>query len=148
MSVFLMDISTLVSGSRHLLRCGTFLQRQAVIGQFNRIDSTEAAPEKIFLSSLLYVERVDGILHIDFIAAEHLPVVLERSLRFIGSGTTDAAIPLASPNGHGIVEYVFITYLVDVRCPQTAVRLKIRSGTVGKGSTYICLLYTSPSPRD
>ena len=60
MSVFLMDISTLVSGSRHLLRCGAFLQRQAVIGQFNRIDSTEAAPEKIFLSSLLYVERVDG----------------------------------------------------------------------------------------
>ena len=75
---------------------------------------------------------------------EHLPVVLERSLRFIGSGTTDAAIPLASPNGHGIVEYVFITYLVDVRCPQTAVRLKIRSGTVGKGSTYIFPIHQIP----
>ena len=70
---------------------GAFLHGKTVIGQLNRIDSTEATPEKIFLPSLLYVERVDGILHIDLIAAEHLPVVLERPVRFIGNSTTDAA---------------------------------------------------------
>ena len=91
MPVLLVNIGTFVSGSCHLLRCGAVLQRESVIRQFNRIDSSKTAPEKIFLPSILYIERVDGVLYIDFIAAEHLSVVRKRSLRLIGSSTTDAA---------------------------------------------------------
>ena len=97
-AIFFMNICSFIGCPRYLTEFSTFLYRKSVIRQFNTINSTETTPEEIFLSSILHIERIYGILHIDFIATEHFPMILKRAFRLIGSSTSDATGPLASPN--------------------------------------------------
>ena len=112
-----MNICPFIGCSCHLVKFGAFLNRKPVIRQFYAVNSPKTTPKKIFLSSILYIERINRILYIDFIATEYFPMILKRAFRFIGSSTSDTTSPLSSPNGHGIIKYIFITYFIDIWSP-------------------------------
>lgn len=107
-----MNICSFIGCSCHPAELGTFPNRKSVIRQFNAVNSPETTPKEIFLSSILYIERINGILYIDFIAAEHLSMICKRTFGLIGSGTSDTTGPFATPDRHGIIKHVFITYLL------------------------------------
>ena len=136
-----MNICSFIGCSCHPAELGTFPNRKSVIRQFNAVNSPETTPKEIFLSSILYIERINGILYIDFIAAEHLSMICKRTFGLIGSGTSDTTGPFATPDRHGIIKHVFITYFIDIRSPESSFRFKIRTSAFGKGSTHILPLH-------
>lgn len=72
-----MNICPFIGCSCHLVKFGAFLNRKPVIRQFYAVNSPKTTPKKIFLSSILYIERINRILYIDFIATEYFPMILK-----------------------------------------------------------------------
>ena len=135
-----MNICTFISSTGYLLYWSTFLQRETIICQFRTIYSVEA-PQKVFLSIIFNIKRINAILYIDFIARNNLPKSVNGP-----SGLSAVAIPIphvhsTSPSGHRIIHYVFITDFINIRCPYSPFRFEVWTGSICKSSTYIIPVY-------
>ena len=65
-----MNISTFIGITGNLHNRRVFLQRETIFCQFRTIDSMKATPEKVFLSIVFDIKRVDTVLDLDFITPE------------------------------------------------------------------------------
>jgi ABC-type phosphate/phosphonate transport system ATPase subunit len=81
------------------------------------------------------IKRIYGVLHIDFIAPEQLTMISKRPFGFIRRSYANATSPLATPDRHGIIHHIFFIDVIDIRCPNTCFRFKIRTCIFSKSST-------------
>jgi hypothetical protein len=96
---------------------------RAVLGEADRVDAVERAPDQRALPALDPDEGVDRVAHPDVAAAEERAAeVLPGARGMRGCGDADAGVAVA-PGALGIGEDVAVVEAVHVRRPQEALRL-------------------------
>ncbi|MPM83687.1 hypothetical protein SDC9_130756 [bioreactor metagenome] len=129
-----MYVCPFISRAGNSLLFGSRSYAESVVRKFDGVNAPEAAPEQVFLRVFFDIKGIDGILHIDLVAAKQLAVIGKRAFGFIGGSHAYPAGPFPTPYRHGIVQHIPSVNGIDIGRPQTAFRFKCRTGCIGKCS--------------